>query len=51
MDKVGSGHLLLRDVNSKLPKVLERIKEIDSALQTVKKKGELQLFLNYRDSA
>lgn len=38
MDKVGSGRLLLSDVNSKLPKVLERIEEIDSALQTVKKR-------------
>ncbi|CAN8028260.1 unnamed protein product [Ixodes persulcatus] len=44
LDKVGKGHLLLSDVNSKLAKVLERIKEIDSALQTVKKKVNFSCF-------
>ncbi|XP_077488859.1 uncharacterized protein LOC144099438 [Amblyomma americanum] len=36
MDKVESGNILLCDVNSKLPSVIERIKTVDSALQSMK---------------
>lgn len=36
MDKVESGNVLLGDVNSKLPSVLERIKTVDLALQSMK---------------
>ncbi|KAL1427946.1 hypothetical protein MTO96_017065 [Rhipicephalus appendiculatus] len=36
MDAVESGNVLLGDVNSKLPSVLDRIKAVDSALQSMK---------------